>query len=95
MNAVDRNVSGSSRNMFSPMMLSRWRTVMPSTLDSALNTVPSSDRDEHEHDRSERTAGVVRAGRPAEQHDDERLEGGADRLHDDVGVHDGASGSPA
>src|SRR5439155_22130053 len=42
MNAVDRNVSGSNRKTLSPMMLSRCRSVMPNTLDSALNTVPSS-----------------------------------------------------
>ena len=41
MNAEDRNVSGSSRKMLSPMMLSRCRTSMPSALDSAPNTVPS------------------------------------------------------
>ena len=42
MNVVDRNVSGSSSSVLSPMIVSRWRTSMPTVLDSALNTVPSS-----------------------------------------------------
>jgi hypothetical protein len=42
MNADDRNVSGSSRNVLMPMMDSRWRTSMPIVLEKALKTVPSS-----------------------------------------------------
>jgi hypothetical protein len=42
MNAVDRNVNGSSRKMLRPMIDSRCRSVMPNTLDSAPKTVPSS-----------------------------------------------------
>ena len=42
MNAVDRNVSGSSRKVLMPMIVSRCRTSMPRALDSAPKTVPSS-----------------------------------------------------
>ena len=42
MKAEDRKVSGSSRKVLIPMIDSRSRTSIPSALDSAPNTVPSS-----------------------------------------------------
>jgi hypothetical protein len=39
-NAEDRKVSGSMKNTLMPMMASRWRTSMPTVLDSAPNTFP-------------------------------------------------------
>jgi hypothetical protein len=42
MKALDREVSGSSRKALIPMIDPRSRTSMPSALDSAPKTVPSS-----------------------------------------------------
>ncbi|HWG65650.1 MAG TPA: hypothetical protein VG253_28540 [Streptosporangiaceae bacterium] len=38
MNALDRKVSGSNRNVASPMIVSRSRATMPMALETALNT---------------------------------------------------------
>ena len=42
MNAVDRNVSGSSRNELIPMIVSRCLASMPTVLENALNTIATS-----------------------------------------------------
>ena len=59
MNAEDRNVSGSSRNMLRPMMVSRCRTSMPIVLDSALKTVPSSIATDDQDSEADRPRRVV------------------------------------
>ena len=41
MNAEDRNISGSMKNVYTPMIASRERSVMPTALDSAPNTTPT------------------------------------------------------
>ena len=42
MNALDRNVSGSSRNVLMPMIVSRCRASMPTVFEKALNTTAIS-----------------------------------------------------
>ena len=41
MNAEDRNMSGSMKNVYTPIMASRERSVMPTAFDSAPNTTPT------------------------------------------------------
>ena len=41
MNAEDRNVSGSMKNVYTPMNASRERSMMPAALDNAPNTTPT------------------------------------------------------
>jgi ABC-2 type transport system permease protein len=41
MNAEDRNISGSMKNVYTPMIASRERSSMPVALDSAPNTTPT------------------------------------------------------
>jgi hypothetical protein len=41
MNAEDKNISGSMKNVYTPMIASRERSVMPTALDRAPNTTPT------------------------------------------------------
>ena len=41
MNAEDRKISGSMKNVYTPMIASRERSIMPTTLDRAPNTTPT------------------------------------------------------
>ena len=41
MNAEDRNISGSMKKVYTPMIASRERSVMPTAFDSAPNTTPT------------------------------------------------------
>ncbi len=41
MNAEDRNISGSMKSVYTPMIASRERSIMPTALDSAPNTTPT------------------------------------------------------
>ena len=64
MNAEDKNISGSMKNVYTPMIASRERSVMPTALDSAPNTTPTQDR-RRDHDGHAGDPAVV--ARPAGQ----------------------------
>ena len=64
MNALDRNVSGSSRNTLSLMMVSRCRASIPMRVGQGAEHHRDQHRHGQQHDQPEDAAGVVGARAP-------------------------------
>ena len=67
--ALERNVSGSSTKLTAPISVSRWRASTATPFESDANAAAEQRRHEYQQQHAADAAGVVRAEREREQHD--------------------------